>query len=133
MDKLAADSEYQHALATLNSETGYPYLRVESSLRKTFDGMPQPLLSDSSDTHPGRYFELRRYESPTEVTLKQKVRMFNGGEIGVFQVGHSRPVFFGETVVGDHMPNLVYMLSFDDLPARRNCGSSSQEIPNGRS
>lgn len=118
LDKLAADSEYQHALAALNSGTGYPYLRVESSLLKTFDGMPQPLLTDNSETHPGRYFELRRYESPTEVTLKQKVRMFNGGEIGVFQRLGMRPVFFGETVVGDHMPNLVYMLSFDDLTAR---------------
>jgi hypothetical protein len=118
MDKLATDSEYQHALATLNSGNGYPYLRIQSSLLKTFDGMPQPLLSDPSDKHPGRYFELRRYESPTEVTLTQKVRMFNGGEIGVFQRLGMRPVFFGETIVGSEMPNLVYMLSFDDLTAR---------------
>lgn len=118
LDKLEGDTDYQHSLATLNSGQGYPYLRVKSSLLKTFNGMPQPLLTDASDKHPGRFFELRRYESPTEVTLTQKVRMFNGGEIGVFQRLGMRPVFFGETLVGDHMPNLVYMLSFDDLTAR---------------
>ena len=29
-----------------------------------------------------------------------------------------QPVFFGETIIGDRMPNLVYMLSFENLAAR---------------
>jgi hypothetical protein len=29
-----------------------------------------------------------------------------------------QPVFFAETFVGQRMPNLVYMLSFDNLAAR---------------
>jgi hypothetical protein len=63
---------------------------------------------------------LRRYESPTEVTLARKLKMFNGGEIAIFQKLGMRPVFFGETIVGPRMPNLVYMLSFDDLTARED-------------
>jgi hypothetical protein len=44
--------------------------------------------------------------------------MFNGGEITIFQRLGMRPVFFGQTVVGPEMPNLVYMLSFDDWTSR---------------
>jgi hypothetical protein len=29
-----------------------------------------------------------------------------------------RPVFYAETLIGARMPNLVYMLSFDNLAAR---------------
>lgn len=116
--KLASDSEYQRALGSLDSGSGYPFLRQESSLLKTFDGMPQPLLSPTSDTRPPRYFELRRYESQTEATLVRKVKMFNSGEIGIFQRLGMRPVFFGETLIGERMPNLYYMLSFDSWEAR---------------
>jgi hypothetical protein len=118
LTKLAADAEYQHALEGLETDSGYPFQRQESSLLKTFDGMPRPLLSAPGDEHLPRYFELRRYESQTDVTLARKVKMFNGGEIGIFQRLGMRPVFFGETLVGERMPNLYYMLSFDSWEAR---------------
>ncbi len=118
LSKLAADEGYKPSPSVSGGAVGYPYQREESILLKTFNGMPRPLLSDASDQHPLRYFEMRRYESPTEVTLARKVRMFNEGEIGIFQRLGMRPVFFGETIVGEKMPNLVYMLSFDDLTAR---------------
>ena len=118
LTKLAADPDYQHALAGLETTSGYPFQRQESNLLKTFDGMPQPLLSAPGDRHPPRYFELRRYESQTEVTLARKVKMFNSGEIGIFQRLGMRPVFFGETLVGERLPNLHYMLSFDSWEAR---------------
>jgi hypothetical protein len=120
IEKLKNDSDYQHALSALTSHHGYPYQREEASLLRTFDGMPQPLLSNESEHHSPRVFELRRYESPTEVTLARKLKMFNGGEIAIFQKLGMRPVFFGETIVGPRMPNLVYMLSFDDLTARED-------------
>jgi len=118
IEKLKGDSHYQHALSALTSRQGYPYQREESSLLRTFDGFPKPLVSDAPERHSPRVFELRRYESPTEVTLARKLKMFNGGEIAIFQKLGMRPIFFGETIIGPHMPNLVYMLSFDDLAAR---------------
>lgn len=120
LEKLTADTEYQHGLAALDSGTGYPYQRIDSSLLKTFSGMPQPLLSPPGENKPPRIFEMRRYESQTEVSLARKLRMFNGGEIGIFQRLGMRPVFFGEMIVGQKMPDLIYMLSFDDLTAREN-------------
>ncbi len=118
LDKLAADSACQQALETLDSGTGYPFQREQSSILKTFDGMPQPLLSQASDQHSPRVFEMRRYESPTALTLARKVKMFNDGEIGIFERLGMRPVFFGAAIAGERMPNLVYMLSFDSLAAR---------------
>jgi hypothetical protein len=45
--------------------------------------------------------------------------MFNeGGEIAVFNKTGLAPVFFGETIVGPQMPNLTYMLVFDNLTDR---------------
>ena len=44
--------------------------------------------------------------------------MFNQGEMGIFQRLGMRPVFFGETIVGRNLPNLTYMLSFDNLAER---------------
>jgi NIPSNAP len=120
LDKLADDRGYQQALETLDSGNGYPFQREESSLLKTFNGMPRPLLSEASDQHPPRVFEMRRYESPTALTLARKVKMFNDGEIGIFERLGMRPVFFGATIAGERMPNLVYMLSFDNLAARED-------------
>jgi hypothetical protein len=44
--------------------------------------------------------------------------MFNDAEMGIFERLGMRPVFFGETIVGPRQPNLMYMLSYDDLAAR---------------
>jgi hypothetical protein len=45
--------------------------------------------------------------------------MFNeGGEIKVFLKTGLQPVFFGETLIGPKMPNLTYMLVFDDMADR---------------
>jgi hypothetical protein len=61
---------------------------------------------------------LRCYESNNATTLARKIKMFESGEIGIFQRLGMRPVFFAETIVGARMPNLVYMLSYDDLASR---------------
>jgi hypothetical protein len=44
--------------------------------------------------------------------------MFGDGEIDIFRRVGMTPVFFGQTIVGPRMPNLTYMLAFDDLAAR---------------
>ena len=44
--------------------------------------------------------------------------MFNGGEIATFRRTGLQPVFFAKTLVGAKLPNLTYLLVFDDLAAR---------------
>jgi NIPSNAP len=115
LTKLENDGEYQRQVDKLGAGNGLPFVRVESSLLRSFDVMPEPLLTPESDKQPPRVFELRTYESQTFATLKRKVGMFNNGEAQIFERLGLRPVFFGETVVGPRQPNLMYMLSYDDL------------------
>jgi hypothetical protein len=121
LTKLAADSAYHQALEKLSggasAAAGAPFVRVENSLLRSFDGLPVPVLPDPSEKRPARIFELRTYESPSFTALARKVGMFNHGEMQIFQRLGLRPIFFGETIVGPKQPNLTYMLSYDDLTA----------------
>ena len=44
--------------------------------------------------------------------------MFDDTEIKIFRRCGMLPVFFGETLIGRNLPNLTYMLAYDDLAAR---------------
>lgn len=112
--KLSSDAAYVKAAAPyLNATATAPaYQRIESWLLKAFTGMPK---LEAPPKKP-RIFELRRYESPSEVTGQKKIEMFNeGGEIGIFKRVGLTPVFFGETLIGSLRPNLTYMITFDDM------------------
>ncbi len=118
LTKLASDESHQLELRKLSAGAGLPFVRVESSLLRSFDGMPAVAMTEAAEKRPPRIFELRTYESQSFVTLARKVGMFNNGEMQIFERLGMRPVFFGETIVGAKQPNLMYMLSYDDLAAR---------------
>lgn len=111
---LAADKEFQNVGGVfLNAPADAPeYFRYESSLMHAFSGMPELAVPEKKT----RIFELRTYESHSDKFAKKKIDMFNtGGEIDIFLETGLTPVFFGETLVGARMPNLTYMLVFDDI------------------
>ena len=114
---LMADDEYRKAGAEyINTSLSEPaYVRMESSLMVAFKDLPQLVVPEKKP----RIFELRTYESHSIKAAKKKIEMFNeGGEIKVFLKTGLQPVFFGETLIGPKMPNLTYMLVFDDLAHR---------------
>lgn len=116
--KMLADEAYVKAAADIFAAPKKDpiYQRVESSLSLAFDDCPQVEAPNLKDT---RVLQLRIYESHTAERAKKKVAMFNeGGEIDLFRECGMPPVFFGETLVGDLMPNLTYMLSFEDMEAK---------------
>jgi hypothetical protein len=115
-DKLAADKAYMKAGETyLNAPSASPaYERIESSLLKAFAHMPTLEVPSGSP----KLFELRRYEHATESAGKKKIDMFNNaGEIDIFKRLDFKPVFFGETLIGENRPNLIYMVAFDNMEA----------------
>ena len=119
--KLAADREYLGAAAEyLSTPMDQPaFIRMESSLLRAFDSMPQLAVPALTTDKKPRIFELRLYESHNPAMARLKIEMFNqGGEIGIFKKCGMNPVLFGETIVGPRMPNLQYMLCFEDLKAR---------------
>jgi hypothetical protein len=117
LEKLSADSAHTAAQQQLGKGAGLPFVRVESSLLRSFDVQPQVAVPSAPVTG-ARIFELRTYESQTFATLATKVGMFNSGESRIFQRLGMRPVFFGQTLVGPQQPNLKYMLTYESLAAR---------------
>ncbi|MHC4758573.1 MAG: NIPSNAP family protein [Planctomycetota bacterium] len=116
--KMLADEQFQKdGRAVLNSSIDNPvYERVESSLLLAFDKCPKVEIPTKKE---GRVFQLRIYESHNTIMAKKKIEMFNkGGEIALFRTAGMNPVFFGESIVGSKMPNLTYMLGFDNSEAQ---------------
>lgn len=121
-ERVAADAEYEKAAAPyLNAEAASPaFVRIESSLMKPFATVPKLELpfGGGDAGRRSRIFEIRIYESHSEKASKKKIEMFNQGEIALFRRAGLSPVFFGETLVGDRMPNLTYMLVYEDMATR---------------
>lgn len=115
---LGSDAEFMEKGGEfLNAPAADPaYARITSSLHLAFKGMPQ--MARPSDV-PGRVFQLRIYESPSALTGQTKIQMFNTGEIEIFKKTGLTAVFFGETLIGDKMPNLTYMLGFDSMDTQK--------------
>ena len=118
--KLLDDQTYRMAAKDfLESSVSSPaYVRLEKGLMKAFKDMPR--VAPAIDTiGEQRLFELRIYESHNYIKAQKKIDMFNeGGEIRIFRETGLTPVFFGETLFGDLMPNLQYMLVFKDMVER---------------
>lgn len=115
-ERLWADAEYVKSGAEfLNAPVDAPmYVRYESSLMQAFDCHPRITAPPKGK----RMFELRTYESSSKKYNINKVEMFNSGEVDIFIRSGFHPVFFGEKLIGDRMPNLTYMLSIGDMAER---------------
>jgi len=112
--RVGQDQEYlEKGAEFLNAPAEQPaYKSVEVQLMAAFQGMPQ---LERPVEAPGRIFQLRTYESPSEKTGLKKIEMFNTAEIAIFRKVGLHPVFFGQTLAGAKMPNLTYMLGFQDM------------------
>jgi len=118
--RLASDPEYVKAAAGFLEApaAARAYERMESSLMIAFEGWPKLQVPSATATHGARTFELRTYESPSDRDHIRKVEMFNSGEFDVFRHAGFQSVFYGDTLIGSRLPNLTYMLAFDDLASR---------------
>lgn len=116
-DKLTADAEFAKALEAFNALPGLNYERGERVLLRGFPSMPK-IEVPPADPKKSRIFEVRQYESNNLSTLRRKIDMFDKGEIAIFRRVGMQTVFFGEMIVGTRLPNLVYMVGYDDLAAR---------------
>ncbi|HEY3742315.1 MAG TPA: NIPSNAP family protein [Bryobacteraceae bacterium] len=117
--RMNADARYAKQIEAFNAMPGLAYERIDSSLLRAFPAVPAIEIPPSEVGRPGRLFELRTYESNNSTTLRRKIKMFEeGGEIGIFRKVGMQVIFFAETIVGQNMPSLTYMLAYDDMAAR---------------
>jgi len=114
--KMMADPELQKAGATyLQSPKDNPgFDRIESWLMLAFAGMPKIVQPAYSKERKSRMFELRTYESHSEVKALKKVDMFNSGEIDLMREVGLGPIFYGQALIGSGLPHLTYMLSAEN-------------------
>ena len=119
--KLAADGAFlQDGAAYLElPATDAAFARYESSLMLAFAGMPKIELPAYSKAQKPRLFELRTYESHSEVAALKKIEMFNEGEIELMRRVGLGPVFFGQMIIGTRLPNLTYLLSAENDEAHK--------------
>jgi hypothetical protein len=110
--ELAQDPEYVKAAEPFWSApaTSPAFLRMDSSLLVAFEGWPRI----TPPAKGKRIFQLRTYESPSYRDHILKVQMFHSGEFEIFKNAGFQMVFFGDTLIGQRMPSLTYMLSFAD-------------------
>jgi NIPSNAP len=96
-----------------------PYTRFESIVIQAFTDAPMLNLPLLTGAKSDRIYELRSYEGHTEKIYQNKVKMFNtGGEVTLFKRLNFNAVFYGEVIAGSHMPNLMYMTTFENKADR---------------
>lgn len=95
------------------------YSRLENIILKSFPLAPSMQLPKLTAPSSERVYELRSYESSSEHLFLNKRKMFNeGGEIGIFKKLNFNAVFFSTVIAGNHMPNLMYMTTFENMADR---------------
>jgi hypothetical protein len=120
-EKIAADAGYltngkPFEDAAYNSA---PYTRMETIILHAFPKWPAPTAPHLSAGKEDRVYELRSYESPTQQLHINKVKMFNdGGETVLFNRLNFNAVFYARVIAGSHMPNLMYMTTFNSREDR---------------
>ena len=111
--RLSADAEYQKVGAEyLNSpKSNHAFERIDSWLMLAFEGLPKLELPAYSSERKPRMFEMRTYESHSELKALKKVEMFNAGEIDLMREVGLGPIFYGQALIGSNLPHLTYMVS----------------------
>ena len=119
--KLNADAAYQKA-GKEYIDADYknpPYARFETIVLRAFPDAPMLILPKLKGPKSERVYELRSYEGHTEKIHQNKVKMFNaGGEVKLFTRLGFNAVFYGQVISGSHMPNLMYMTTFENKASR---------------
>jgi len=117
--ELAKDSGFMKAAAPFWDARGEapPYIRIESTLLRAFEGYPKIIVPATATKKEERIYHLRTYVSPTNMDHVRKVEMFHHGEFSYFARAGAAGVFYADALIGPRLPSLTYMLSFPDLAA----------------
>lgn len=120
----AAGAEY------LQSPKATPaFDRIDSWLLLAFAGMPKHEVPPGAAKREPRIFEMRSYESYSEVKALKKMDMFNDGEIEVMKQVGLAPVFFAQALAGKDLPHLTYMMSGPSREAHKEHWAAFSKHP----
>ena len=127
---LASDQDFvETARDYLSYEQADPaFARISVSTFAAFSGFPK-LATPPADNGGERFFALRVYESHDELKALLKINMFNTGELDIFADTGLRGVFFGSALSGDNLPNLTYMLVYNNEAEHKKAWKAFRSAP----
>jgi hypothetical protein len=117
--ELAKDTGFMKAAASFwDAPRGAPpYIRIESTLLRAFEGYPKLTVPAAATKKEKRVYQLRTYVSPTNMDHVRKVEMFHHGEFDLFEKAGAAGVFYADALIGPTLPSLTYLLSFPNVAA----------------
>jgi hypothetical protein len=127
--QIEALREKQEAEFEASPAADPPYTRRETWLLRGIRSVPRIEPPPSEPSRPPRLFELRIYESHDERANREKIAMFDQAETAIFRRCGLLPVFFGQALFGSRLPNLTYMVAYDDMAAREKAWATFREDP----
>ena len=134
--RVATDAPYQSNAASdellsylLASKSNPSFDRIDVWLMLAFRGMPKLELPVYSKDKKPRIFEMRTYESHSELKALKKIEMFNSGEIATMREVGLAPVFYGQALTGPSLPHLTYMLSAENQEAHKQHWAAFNKHP----
>lgn len=127
--RLAADEAFQTTgKDILQAPKSDPaFLRYDSTLLLAMERAPR--LIPPAQKGDDRVFELRTYESPNQERAKNKLDMFNAGEMPIFVKAGMPGVFYGGAIAGQGLPQLTYMVVHTNLAQSRKHWSAFRDDP----
>ena len=114
--KVMADAEWGKKFQAWESGPEPAFESLDSSLLEAAEYSPE--IAATAGDKPPRIFELRVYRSPTYRQHLGVHERFGGPEIKIFHRVGIHPVLYASTLIGQNIPNLTYLIPFDDLAAR---------------
>lgn len=105
--------------AYLQAEKASPaFERIDSWVLRAFKSMPRmEIPAFSRDKVAARVFEMRDYESHSELKALNKMAMFDEGETQLMRDLGMSPMFFGQALAGPNLPHLRYFTGGPSLEA----------------
>lgn len=103
-DFQASAGPYLHA-----KKADMAFDRIDSWLYRAFKTMPVMELPDFAKNRvPTRVYEMRDYESHSELAALNKIAMFDEGEMDIMRTLGMSPTWFGQGLSGPNLPHLRY-------------------------
>jgi hypothetical protein len=123
--RLHESGDYRKAFAAWEAGPEPPYEHYQQILLRA---SPYNVAPPAKAKSP-RLFELRVYHSPTWRQLAALHERFAGPEIKIFHRVGVHPILYSETAIGPNMPNLTYVIPFDDLASREKAWNAFSADP----
>jgi hypothetical protein len=128
-----------HTSLGKNKDLGRKYQEWQTGPEPPFESQSNVLLeaadyspdleNDKQPRKTQRVFELRQYHSPTWAQLQALHERFAGPEIRIFHRCGIHPVFYTSTLIGPNIPNLTYLIPFENLDAREKAWNAFAADP----